>query len=77
MEACESRVSNTQMLLTEGHDVMSAVGDIWRELYDMRPVDLPSFQAVLGRHVPRVPKEGAGSHPKVLHARATVRTGQR
>ena len=37
---------------------MFAVRAFWRELYDTRPVDLPGFQAVLGRHVPRVP-EGA------------------
>ena len=52
------RVSNTQTLLTDAHDVMSAVRSIWRELYDKRPVDLPSFQAVLGRQLPRV-REGA------------------
>ena len=51
-------VPNTQTLLTEAHNVMSAVRAFWREQYDKRPVDLPSFQAVLGRHVPRVP-EGA------------------
>ena len=49
------RVPNTQTLLTEAHDVMIAVRAFWRELYDKRPVDLPGFQAVLGRHVPRVP----------------------
>ena len=49
------RVPNTQTLLTEAHDVMCAVRAFWRELYDKRPVDLPGFQAVLGRHVPRVP----------------------
>ena len=49
------RVPNTQTLLTEAHDVMFAVRAFWRELYDKRPVDLPGFQAVLGRHVPRVP----------------------
>ena len=52
------RVPNTQTLLTEAHDVMFAVRAFWRELYDKRPVDLQGFQAVLGRHVPRVP-EGA------------------
>ena len=52
------RVPNTQTLLTEAHDAMFAVRAFWRELYDKRPVDLPGFQAVLGRHVPRVP-EGA------------------
>ena len=52
------RVPNTQRLLTDAHDVMFAVRAFWRELYDKRPVDLPGFQAVLGRHVPRVP-EGA------------------
>ena len=52
------RVPNTQTLLTEAHDVMFAVRAFWRELYDKRPVDLPGFQAVLGRHVNRVP-EGA------------------
>ena len=49
------QVPNTQRLLTEAHDVMFAVRAFWRELYDKRPVDLPGFQAVLGRHVPRVP----------------------
>ena len=49
------RVPNSQTLLTEAHDVMFAVRAFWRELYDKRPVDLPGFQAVLGRHVPRVP----------------------
>ena len=49
------RVPNTQTLLTEAHDVMFAVRAFWRELYDKRPVDLQGFQAVLGRHVPRVP----------------------
>ena len=52
------RVPNTQTLFTEAHDVMSAVRAFWCELYDKRPVDLPGFQAILGRHVPRVP-EGA------------------
>ena len=52
------RVPNTQTLLTEAHDVMFAVRAFWQELYDKRPVDLPGLQAVLGRHVPRVP-EGA------------------
>ena len=50
------RVPNTQTLLTEARDVMFAVGAFWRELYDKCPVDLPGFQAVLGRHVPRVPE---------------------
>ena len=49
------RVPNTQTLPTEAHDVMFAARAFWRELYDKRPVDLPGFQAVLGRHVPRVP----------------------
>ena len=49
------RVLNTQTLLTEAHDVMFAVRAFWRELYDKRPVDLPGFQAVVSRHVPRVP----------------------
>ena len=35
---------------------MSAVRACWRELYDERPVDLPSFEAVLGRQVLRVPE---------------------
>ena len=52
------RVPNTQTLLAEAHDVMLEVRAFWRKLYDKRPVDLPGFQAVLGRHVPRVP-EGA------------------
>ena len=37
---------------------MFTVRAFWRELYDKRPVDLPGFQAVLSRHVPRAP-EGA------------------
>ena len=49
------RVANTQTLLTEAHDVMFAVRAFWRELYDKRPGDLPGFQAVLSRHVPRIP----------------------
>ena len=49
------RVPNTQTLLTEAHDVMFAGRAFWQELYDKPPVDLPGFQAVLGRHVPRVP----------------------
>ena len=48
------RVPNTQTLLTESRDVMSALRAFWRELYDKRPVDLPVFQAVLGRRVHRV-----------------------
>ena len=48
------RVPNTQTLLTEAHDVMFAIRAFWPELYDKRPVDLPGFQAVLSRHVPRV-----------------------
>ena len=52
------RVPNTQTLLTEAHNLMFAVRAFWRELYDKRPVDLPSFQAVRSRHVPRV-LEGA------------------
>ena len=58
------RVPNTQTLLTEAHDVMLAVRAFWRELYDKRPVDLPGFQAVLGRHVPRVPD---GAWTRVQH----------
>ena len=50
------RVPNTQTLLTEAHDVMFAVRAFWRELYDKRLVDLPGFEAVLSRHVPRVPE---------------------
>ena len=49
------RVPNTQTLLTKAHDVMFPVRAFWRELYDKRKVDLPGFQAVLSRHVPRVP----------------------
>ena len=49
------RVPDIPTLLTEAHDVMFAVRTFWQELYDRRPVDLPGFQAVLGRHVPRVP----------------------
>ena len=51
------RVPNTQML-TEAHDVTSAVRAFWRGLYDKPPVDLSSLQGVLSRHVPRV-LEGA------------------
>ena len=51
-------VPNTHTLLTEAHDVMSAVRAFGPELYDKRPVDLPGFQGVLGRHVPRVPEGG-------------------
>ena len=51
------RVPNTETLLTEAHDLMSAVRAFWRELYDKRPVDLPGFQAFLGRRVPRVPEQ--------------------
>ena len=47
------RVPNTGTLPTEAHDVMFAVRAFWPELYHKRPVDLPAFQAVLGRHVPR------------------------
>ena len=49
------RVPNTQTLLMEAQDVMFAVRAFWRELYEKRPMGLPGFQAVLGRHVPRVP----------------------
>ena len=51
------RVTNTLTLLTEAHNVNSVVRTFWRELYDKRPPDLPGFQAVLGRRVPRVPEE--------------------
>ena len=54
------RVPNTQTLLTEAHDMKFAVRAFWRELYNKRPVDLLGLEAVLGRHVPRVP-EGAGA----------------
>ena len=46
------RVPNTQTVLTDGHDV-----------YDKRPVQLQSFRAVLGRHLPQVP-EGAWAQIK-------------
>ena len=52
------RVPDTQTLFTEAHYVMSEVCAFWRELCDKCPVDLPGFQAVLGRRVPRV-SEGA------------------
>ena len=52
------RVPISQTLLTEAHEVMAAVRAFWQELYGKRPVDFPSFQAVLGRHMPQVP-EGA------------------
>ena len=52
------RVPNTQTLLTEAHDVMSAVRAFWLVVYDKRTVDLSRFKAVLGHDVPRVP-EGA------------------
>ena len=38
--------------------MIAAVRAFWQELYGKRPVDLPSFQAVLSRHMPQVP-EGA------------------
>ena len=38
--------------------MMLAVRAFRGELYDKPPLDLPGSQAVLGRHVPRVP-EGA------------------
>ena len=50
------RVPNTQTLLTEAHDVMFAVRAFWQELYDKRPLDLLGFQAVLSRHLPRLPE---------------------
>ena len=50
-----ARIPNSQTLLTESHHVMFAVRAFWQELYDKRRVDLPGFQAVLSRHVPRVP----------------------
>ena len=50
------RVPNTQTLLTEAHNVMFAVRAFWPKLYDKRPVDLPGFQAILGRRVPQVPE---------------------
>ena len=56
-----AQVPNTQTLLTEAHDVMFAVRAFWRDVSDKRLVDLPGFQAVLSRHVPRVP-EGAWAH---------------
>ena len=55
------RAPDTQKLIPEAYDVMSAVPSFWRELYDKRLVDLPGFQLVLGRHVTRVP-EGAWAH---------------
>ena len=51
------RVVNTKALLTEAHDVMSAVSAFWWGVYNKRPVDLPGYQAVLDHHVPRVPEE--------------------
>ena len=50
------RVPNTQTLLTEAHDAMFAVRAFWMELYDKCPLDRPGFQAVLGRHLTRVPE---------------------
>ena len=50
------RVPNIQTLLRNAHDVMPVVRAFLQELYDKRPVDVPSFQAVLARHVPRVPE---------------------
>ena len=52
------RVAHTQTLLTKAHDVMAAVHAFLQELYIKCSVDLPSFQAVLGCHMPPVP-EGA------------------
>ena len=50
------RVPNTQTLLTVAQDVMFAVRAFLQELHDKRPVEFPGFQAILGRHVPRVPQ---------------------
>ena len=50
------QVPTTLTLLTEAHEVMSAVRAFWQELHDKRLVDLPRCQAVLGRHVHRVPE---------------------
>ena len=55
------RVPNTQTHLTEAPDRMAAVRAFWRELYNKRPPDLRSFEAVLGRHMPQV-LEGAWVH---------------
>ena len=51
------KLIRTYLEVWRGHfapcqDVMFAVRAFWRELYDKRLVDLPGFQAVLGRHVP-------------------------
>ena len=39
------------------HDVVATVHASWQELYDKRPVDLPTFKAGLGRQVPQVPEK--------------------
>ena len=52
------RVPNTETLLTEDHDVVPVVPAFWRQLYNKRPVDFPSFHAVVSRRMPQVP-EGA------------------
>ena len=49
------RVAEIQTLLRDAHKVMFAVRAFWPELYNKRLVALPGLQAVLGRHVHRVP----------------------
>ena len=51
----KERLPEIQTLLTEAHDVLAAVHAFWQKLYGKRQVDLPSFQAVLRRHMPQVP----------------------
>ena len=51
------RVPNTQTLLMEDHAVMAAVRALWQESYGKRPLDLHSFQTVLGRHMLQVTEE--------------------
>ena len=43
---------------------MSSIRAFWRDLYDKGPVEPPGFQAVLGRHVPRVPEGAWAQVPK-------------
>ena len=55
------RVLNTQMLLMEAHNVIAPLRAFWQQLYGKHPVNLPSFEAVLGRHMPQV-LEGVWTH---------------
>ena len=59
-------------LWQRAHQRRTTVRAFWRELYDKRPVDLPSFQAVLRPPCAPGPRRGMGPGPAVLHARRTA-----